>query len=224
MIGSLIGLLFGGRLQTRHTETLIRGLAIVIVIIGIMPAIQTNSILTVIVCLVLGTVFGEILDIERRLDTLGNWLKKRFAHGLSDSTFTEGFVTASLLMCIGSMAVMGSLEAGINHNYAIIFSKSVIDGIMSITFAATLGAGVAFAALPVFVYQGAITLLATFLAPYLSSGVVTEMSAVGGILLIATGINTLGICQERIKVGNMLPAILLPIIYMPVTNWLASLF
>lgn len=224
LFGSLIGLLFGSRLKESHTTTIVKGLSIIVLVLGIMSAIQTNDILAVILCLVFGTILGELLNVERRLDTVGGWLKARFARGKSAGKFTEGFVTASLLFCIGSMAVMGSLDAGIHHDYSIIFSKSVIDGVVAISFAATFGPGVAFAALPVLLYQGAITLLASFAAPYLSTPVVTEMSAVGGVLLIGTGINMLGLGTERIRVGNMLPAILLPIIYLPVANWLTSLF
>ena len=183
IVGSFLGILFGGKVRREHMDTIAQGLSIVVLVIGIGPAIATNDILAVIICLVIGTILGEFLDIERRLDRLGDALKARFARKNSGS-FTQGFVTASLLMCIGSMAVMGSLEAGIHQNYSILFSKSVIDGVMAVTFAAAMGIGVAFAALPIFVYQGALTLLASSLAPYLSEAVITEMSAVGGILAL----------------------------------------
>lgn len=223
IVGSFLGILFGGKVRREHMDTIAQGLSIVVLVIGIGPAIATNDILAVIICLVIGTILGEFLDIERRLDRLGDALKARFARKNSGS-FTQGFVTASLLMCIGSMAVMGSLEAGIHQNYSILFSKSVIDGVMAVTFAAAMGIGVAFAALPIFVYQGALTLLASSLAPYLSEAVITEMSAVGGILLIGTALNMLEILPKRIRVGNLLPAILLPILYIPLANWLASAF
>ena len=223
IVGSFLGILFGGKVRREHMDTIAQGLSIVVLVIGIGPAIATNDILAVIICLVIGTILGEFLDIERRLDRLGDALKARFARKNSGS-FTLGFVTASLLMCIGSMAVMGSLEAGIHQNYSILFSKSVIDGVMAVTFAAAMGIGVAFAALPIFVYQGALTLLASSLAPYLSEAVITEMSAVGGILLIGTALNMLEILPKRIRVGNLLPAILLPILYIPLANWLASAF
>lgn len=223
ILGSLLGILFGKNVRREHMDTIAQGLSIVVLVIGVGPAIATNNILAVIICLVAGTIVGEFLDIERRLDRLGEALKARFARG-NNGSFTQGFVTASLLMCIGSMAVMGSLEAGIHQNYSILFSKSVIDGVMAVTFAAAMGIGVAFAALPIFVYQGALTLLASYLAPYLSDAVVTEMSAVGGILLIGTALNMLEILPRRIRVGNLLPAILLPILYIPLANWLASAF
>lgn len=224
LLGSLLGIALRTRLREEHTVTIIKGLGIVIAILGVMGAIKTAAILSVVLCLVLGTILGELLQIERRLDQLGERLRARFAGGSSAGSFTQGFVTSSLLFCVGSMAVIGSLEAGLRHNYATIFSKSVIDGIMSVTFAAAMGIGVAFSALPVLVYQGLLTLLASLLAPLLPGPVVTEMSAVGGILLIATGINMLELGAGRIKVGNMLPAILLPIVYLPVANWISSLF
>ena len=224
LLGGVIGLLGSGRLTERHTDTIVQGLAIVLLVLGVTPAVATNDTLAVIICLVLGTVLGQLLHIEARMDRLGDWLRSRFSRGDSRGSFTEGFVTSSLLMCVGSMAVMGSLEAGINHDYAIILSKAVIDSIIAVVLTATMGVGVAFAALPVFCYQGILTLLASVLAPYLSEAVVTEMSAVGGILLIGTGLNMLKVLPSRVQVGNMLPSLLLPIVYLPVADWITSLF
>ena len=224
LLGSALGLLGGARLRPERTEILVHGLAIVILVLGISPAVATGDILALILCLVLGSALGEALDIERRLDRLGEFLKARLLRGGGRGGFTEGFVTASLVMCVGSMAVMGSLEAGIRGNPALLYSKAVIDGVLALSFSAALGIGVAFAALPLFLYQGTLTLLAGLLAPYLSDTVVREMSAVGGILLIGTGLNTLGLMPRRIRVGNMLPAILLPILYVPLAEGLASLF
>ena len=223
ILGGLAGAAFGRRLKPERTETIVHGLAIVVLVIGITPAVQTAGILGVLICLVAGTVLGELLNIERRLDRLGDFLRARFARDDGRGTFTEGFVTASLLMAVGSMAVMGSLDAGLRGDCSVLYSKSVIDGLMAVTFAATLGVGVCFAALPVFVWQGALTLLASRIAPFLSDAVVTEMSAVGGILLIGTGLNMLGRMPKRIQVGNMLPAILLPIVYIPLADRLAAL-
>ncbi len=222
--GGFLGLLFGARLKPSCTETIVKALSIAVMVIGITPAVKASNILTVVICLVLGTALGELLDIERRLDALGHWLKVRFAGGDSAGTFTQGFVTASLLFCIGSMAVTGSLEAGLQHHYRTLEAKALIDGIMAMTFSVTLGIGVVFSALPVLVYQGLITLLASWAAPLLSQAVITELSAVGGILLIATGLNMLELAPVRIRVGNMLPSILLPVVYMPVADWLTSLF
>lgn len=218
ILGAIIGLLLGGKIREELMGTLVAGLGIFVVVIGITSAVETSNIIIVIVSIVLGTVLGELLRIEDRLDGLGSWIKGRLGkHG--GAHFTEGFVTASLLFCVGSMAIMGSFDAGLRGgDYQTIFAKSALDGVMAVTFAATMGLGVAFSSLPVLVYQGALTLLASLVAPYLSEPVVTEMSAVGGILLIGTGINILGLSPKRIKVGNMLPAMVLPVVWFGVAG------
>lgn len=219
ILGGLVGLLLGGRLQERHTKTIVAALGICTMVIGITSAITTSNILIVIICLVIGTIIGELLKIEHRLDTLGDWLKAKVAKN-GGGRFTEGFVTASLLFCVGSMAIMGSFDAGLRSDYNTIFAKSALDCVMAVTFAATMGVGVLFSGATVLIYQGALTLLAAFVEPYLSAPVVLEMSAVGGVMLIGTGMNILGLTKERIKVGNMLPAIILPIFWFAVEGLL----
>lgn len=217
VLGGLLGLVLGGRLQEKHMKTIVAALGICTMVIGITSAINTSNILIVIICLVIGTIIGELLKIEHRLDTLGDWLKSRVAKK-GGGRFTEGFVTASLLFCVGSMAIMGSFDAGLRGDYNTIFAKSALDCVMAVTFAATMGVGVLFSGAAVLVYQGALTLLAAFVEPYLSAPVVTEMSAVGGVMLIGTGMNILGLTKERVKVGNMLPAIILPVVWFAVAN------
>ena len=217
VLGGLLGLVLGGRLQEKHTKTIVSSLGICTAVIGITSAITTSNILIVIICLVVGTVIGELLRIEHRLDILGDWLKSRVAKK-GGGRFTEGFVTASLLFCVGSMAIMGSFDAGLRGDYNTIFAKSALDCVMAVTFAATMGVGVLFSGASVLIYQGALTLLAAFVEPFLSAPVVTEMSAVGGIMLIGTGINILGLTKERVKVGNMLPAIFLPVLWFAVAQ------
>ena len=217
LVGGFLGLLFGNKIKQDYSKTIMCGLGICTMVIGITGAITTENILLVILCLVIGTILGEWLNIEKRLDSAGEWLKRRVAKNRG-GRFTEGFVTASLLFCVGSMAVMGSLDAGIRGDYSTIFTKSSLDGVMSVTFAATMGVGVLFSALSIFVYQGALTLLAGLVEPLLSVEAIGEMSAVGGILLIGTGINILGLTKERIRVGNMLPALLFPAIWFAIEN------
>lgn len=212
ILGGLSGLLLGGRLKENHTKTIVSGLGICTMVIGITGAITTSNILIVILCLVLGTAIGELLQLERRLDSAGQWLKSKVGKH-AGGRFTEGFVTASLLFCVGSMAIMGSFDAGLRGDNNTIFAKSALDGIMAITFAATMGLGVLFSAGSVFLYQGALTLLAGLIEPFLSQQAITEMSAVGGVMLIATGLNILGLGKDRIQVGNMLPALFLPPIW-----------
>lgn len=217
ILGGLLGLLLGGRLREEHTKTIVNGLGICTIVIGITSAIATANILIVIICLVLGTIVGEVLKIEQRLDNLGDWLKSKVAKN-GGGRFTEGFVTASLLFCVGSMAIMGSFDAGLRGDYNTIFAKSALDAVMAVTFAATMGVGVLFSSAAVLVYQGTLTLLAGLVEPYLSAPVIVEMSAVGGIMLIGTGINIMGLSRERVKVGNMLPAIVLPILWFAVAG------
>lgn len=218
VLGGLLGLLLGGRLKEHHTKTIVAALGICTMVIGITSAIVTTNILIVIICLVIGTIVGELLKIEHRLDVLGDWLKSKVAKN-GGGRFTEGFVTASLLFCVGSMAIMGSFDAGLRGDYNTIFAKSALDCVMAVTFAATMGVGVLFSSASVLIYQGALTLLAGFVEPYLSAEVIVEMSAVGGVMLIGTGINILGLTKERVKVGNMLPAIVLPVVWFAVSNF-----
>ena len=223
LAGSAAGLLFKNLISDRLMAILTQALGLCVLGVGISSAIGTQNMLCVIVCMVVGTVIGNAVDIERRLEGAGDFLRARLIKGEGNSRFTEGFVNASLLFCVGAMAITGSIEAGLNHNYEIIVSKGVIDGVTSISFAAAMGVGVAFSALPLLIYQGGITLLAGWVGPYLPDAVITEMTAVGGALIIGIAVNMLGLGRERIKVGNMLPAMFLPILYLPLADWLAGL-
>lgn len=224
LLGSVIGLLFKNKISNRFSSVITQALALCVLGIGISNVLKSSDTLCVIICLVLGTLIGEALKIEDRLDAAGELLRRKLIKEDSTSRFTEGFVTATLLYCIGAMAITGSIEAGLNHNYSIIVSKGVIDGVTSITFAAAMGVGVAFSIIPLIIYQGAITLLASVVGPYLSDVVIAAMTATGGTLIIGLAINMLNIPNVRIRVGNMLPAIFLPIAYIPLVNWITSLF
>lgn len=214
LIGSLVGILLKKGIKEGYKDTIMNGVGLAVLVIGITGGIETNNTVLVVASLVLGSLIGEIIGIEDRLDKLGINMEKRLGKG--DSNFSKGFVTASLIFCIGAMAIVGSLESGLTGNHDTLFAKSVLDGITSMILASTLGIGVAFSAIAVFIYQGGITLLANLVKDIMTPDVVLEMSAVGGILIIAIGINILGI--KKIKVGNMLPAIFIPIIYYLVTN------
>ena len=224
LLGGGLGLLFQNAISERLTAILTQALGLCVLGIGIGNVIGTQDMLCVIVCMVIGSVLGNAADIEGRLEGAGELLRSRIAGGEGAGRFTEGFVNASLLFCVGAMAITGSIEAGLNHNYEIIVSKGVIDGVTSISFAATMGIGVAFSSIPLLLYQGAITLLAGWVGPYLPTPVITEMTAVGGALIIAIAVNMLELGREKIKVGNMLPAIFLPIAYIPLSNWLGAVF
>ena len=225
LLGSAAGLLFKNLISERLMSILTHALGLCVLGIGISSMIGTQDTLCVIVCMAAGTVLGHAIDIEGRLEGAGDLLRARLLKGVGgNSRFTEGFVSAAVLFCVGAMAITGSIEAGLNHNYEIIISKGVIDGVTSISFAATMGVGVAFSTIPLLVYQGGITLLAGWVGPYLPGAVITEMTAVGGTLIAAIAVNMLGLGREKIKVGNMLPAMFLPILYIPLAGWLAGLF
>ena len=225
LLGSAAGLLFKNLISERLMSILTHALGLCVLGIGISSMIGTQDTLCVIVCMAAGTVLGHAIDIEGRLEGAGDLLRARLLKGGGgNSRFTESFVNAALLFCVGAMAITGSIEAGLNHNYSIIISKGVIDGVTSISFAATMGVGVAFSTIPLLVYQGGITLLAGWVGPYLPGAVITEMTAVGGTLIAAIAVNMLGLGREKIKVGNMLPAMFLPIAYIPLAEWLAGLF
>lgn len=224
LIGSAVGLLFKNMISEKLMSIITHALGLCVLGIGISNMIGTENMLCVIVCMVIGTVIGHAINIEGRLEKGGDLLRAKVTKGDSNSRFTEGFVNASLLFCVGAMAITGSIEAGLNHNYEIIISKGVIDGVTAISFAATMGIGVAFSVIPVLVYQGLITLLAAWVGPLLPAAVITEMTAVGGTLIVAIAINMLELGKVKIKVGNMLPAMFLPIGYIPLANWLSEVF
>ncbi len=224
LVGSMLGILFRNRLKETLQDALMRALGLCTVVIGISSAIATKELLCVILCMVIGTALGELLRIDDGIEHAGDYIKSKLPKGkLGGSRFTEGFVSACILFCIGSMTIVGSLEAGINHDYSIIFAKSTMDFVSSMAFAAAMGFGVTCSVLFILVFQGGLTLLAGLVGPALSSAVVTEMSAVGGVILIGMALNMLGAVQQRIKVANMLPAIFLPIAYFPIANLLSKI-
>ena len=223
LLGGGLGLAFKNLISDRLMSILTHALGLCVLCIGIGSATGTQDMLCVIVCMVAGTVLGHAIDIERRLEGAGDFLRARLIRGKGGGRFTEGFVSASLLFCVGAMAITGSIDAGLNHDYGTIVSKGVIDGVTSISFAAAMGAGVLFSVIPLLLYQGSITLLAGWIGPYLPVAVITEMTAVGGVRIIALGVNMLELGREKIKVGNMLPAIFLPIAYLPLAGMLPFL-
>lgn len=217
--GGLIGTLFGNRIGERYTKMLMTVMALITAVIGLQSALGTANMLIVVVCMVLGTVIGIALKLDDRLNYSGDKIKAKLSGTkLGQGRFSDAFVTSTLVFAIGAMAILGSIQAGLNHDYSILFTKSIMDFTSAIAFAAALGPGVLLSALPILIVQGSITLLAGVAEPFLTSEVVTEMSAAGGVILFGMALNLLDVCKERIKVGNMIPAILLPIIYFPLAH------
>jgi uncharacterized membrane protein YqgA involved in biofilm formation len=214
--GAMAGLLFRKGLPDRMRDSIMQGLGLAVILIGIQMSIQSQQILVVVASLVLGGLTGEILNIEGWLGRLSNWVDAKA--GGSAGEAGRAFVTTSLIYCVGAMAVMGSIESGLNNNHQILYTKAALDGVSAALFASTMGPGVAFSAIPVFIYQGSITILAGLSKGYLSEAAVLEMSAVGGLLIVGIGINILGI--REIKVGSLLPAIFYAI---PLASWLPKI-
>ena len=206
--GGLVGIFFKNRLSAKIQLTIIQGLSLVVILIGLQMALQTDNLLILLFSLVGGGISGELLKIENRLAKLGEKIKKDFQQ--DNSLFVQGFVQASLVFCVGAMAVMGAIQDGINHDPTILYNKAVLDGIAAVAFSASLGMGVIFSAIPVLVYQGGISILASWVEQFLTQAMITQMTATGGLLIIALGLNMLKI--TTIRVGNLLPALLLAIL------------
>lgn len=211
VIGGLIGLMLKQGIPTKLKDTIMQGMGLTVILVGLQMAVKSADILVVVLSLAAGAVIGESIGIEDKLERLGRFLEMRLVRE-GESRFAQGFVTTSLIYCVGAMAIMGALQSGLEGNHSTLFAKAMIDGVTAIVFASTLGFGVLFSSIPVFVYQGAITLLATWINQFLTAAIIVEMSATGGLLIVAIGMNLLG--MSRIKVGNLLPAVFVPIVLM----------
>lgn len=221
IVGSLIGILFGARLSDKLKSTIIAGMGIFLIAMGLQMFLKTENSLIVLGAVLIGTLLGEWWRIEDGLYKLGEFLEARFSHeGEGGSNrFVRGFMTASLLFCIGPVAILGSIQNGLSGNYDLLVVKSVLDGFASIAFASTLGIGVAFSSLIILIYQGAISLLAAQLDAIVTPSMMNELTATGGILLIGIGISNL-LEIKKIRVGNMLPGLFVA----PLIVWVLSLF
>lgn len=208
LVGSAAGLLLRRGLPVKWQESIMQGLALCIIVIGLQMAFKSEQIIVVILSLVLGAIVGEWLDIETRLQNFGDWVGKKLLGGNNAGAaqaIGAGFVAASLLYCVGALAILGSLADGLKGDTTLLFAKSTLDGIMAILLTANLGIGVALAAVSVLVYQGALTLLAGALEPLLTPAILNEVTATGGVLIMAIGVNMLKVVQLRIS--NFLPAV-----------------
>lgn len=223
LFGGLLGALLGSRIKEKYTSSLLSALALASVGLGVVYCIGTDDPLCLIVCLAAGTFIGELLRIDDGVKGLGALAGRLAGRAGGSGGFTQAFVSCSILYCVGSMSVMGSVQAGISGDNSLLFAKAVLDFTASLAYGAALGIGVPASAVCVLAVEGAITLLAGSVSALLTGAVVAEMSAVGGVLLIGLGINLLGLRAERLKVANMLPGVFLPIAYIPLGEWLSSL-
>jgi hypothetical protein len=209
LIGGTLGLLFGARLPDRVRQTVVAGLGLFTAAIGIDLFVDTQSPILVLASLLFGGVVGEWARIEAGLARLGEWLQQRFASRSKGGSarFVRGFLTASLVFCVGPMTILGSIQDGLSGDYQLLAIKSVLDGFAAMVFASTLGIGVLFSTLVILVYQGALTLLAAQAQTVFSDAMILELSATGGVLLLGIAVSSL-LEIKPIRVGNFLPALI----------------
>lgn len=213
ILGGLLGLLLKKGLPEKMADTLMKGLGLCTLFLGISGSLKGENSLILIISMVAGTILGELLDLEGKVNGLGIWVEKRFQRKEGQEkqmSIAQGFVTASLLFCVGAMAIVGSLQSGLQGNHEMLFNKSMLDFVAAIIFASSLGVGVIFSAALLLLYQGSITLLAQWIAPFLTDRVIGEMTCVGSVIIIGLALNMLGI--TKLRVMNYVPAIFIPIL------------
>jgi uncharacterized protein len=219
LVGGILGLALP-KLSQGIKTTVMQGIGLAVAVQGVMMALKTNNLLIVIGSLVLGGVLGELLKVEAGLERLGRWLE-RTVGSRAKGKVAEGFVTTTLLFCVGAMAILGSIDSGVRHNHDMLYTKSVLDGFTSVIFASTLGVGVLFSSVPILLYQGGIALSATFITsfidPEMLNAITAEVTSVGGILIIGIGMNMLEI--KKINVANLLPSVLIAALMVPVVAY-----
>ncbi|MFA9378500.1 MAG: DUF554 domain-containing protein [Lachnotalea sp.] len=221
LVGTTIGMIIKGGLARRYETIVMHSIGLSVIFIGITGVISemlviengdisTRYTLLVVISLMVGSLIGEKINIEEKLEKFGESCKRKFKfQGLNGNDFIEGFVTSSLLFCVGAMAIVGSLNDGLNHDYSTLVAKSLMDMVASIFFAASLGVGVYFSVIAVGVYQGSITVLATLISPYLNDTIIGQISCIGSVLIFALGLNL--IFGKKMKIGNMLPSVVIPV-------------
>lgn len=222
-VGSIIGLLAKKAIPNNWTDFIIGGMALCTMYIGISGAFEGQNTLIAVISMAVGAVIGIAIDIDKRVNNFAEKIEKRFIKDESSAgSFAEGFVTTSMLFCVGAMTVVGSLQAGLLGDNTMLFTKATMDGIGAIFFAASLGFGVLASSVFIFVFQGAIVLLAQFVQPFLSDAVIAEMTCTGSLLLIGIAFNLMGIA--KLKIMNYMPAIFIPIALVPLFDWIGGMF
>ena len=204
LIGTAIGSSAGSRLPSRMRRIVLYGIGLVVILLGFQMAVRTQNILVVLGAVLIGGIIGESLRIEDRLEQLGQFFQARFSKG-SEQSIAEGFVTASLVFCVGPMAVLGSIADGLSGDYSLLSVKAVMDGFASVAFGASMGWGVGLSAISILVYQGGLTLAAGVLPGALNDAMITEMTATGGLIIIGVGIKLLDL--KDLPLANLVPAI-----------------
>ena len=219
VIFALIGTFLIKGIPERFEEILKKGIGLAIVFVGIKGAFDNENMLLLIMSMVFGAVIGELINIDRWMNRLGLWAEEKLTlkeKADSKRSFSKGFVSASILFCTGSMAIVGSMQSGLLGNHQILYTKSILDGSMALVFGASLGIGTVFSALPVLLYQGAIALASMAIRDLLTPQIIGEMSAVGSLIVAGIGFNFLGV--KEIKVANLIPAMFIPWVYLSVSG------
>ncbi|MCA1743691.1 MAG: DUF554 domain-containing protein [Desulfonatronovibrio sp.] len=209
ILGALIGVLLGRNFPDRVRSIVYQGIGLCVLVIGIDMALRYDSIVLVVFSVLLGAVTGELLKLDEKMANLGNWLKGRIKS--KDARFTDGFVTASLIFCIGSMAILGSIDEGIRGDRTILLTKSILDGFISIPLASTYGIGVMFSALPIILYQGSITVAASQSQTFFTPEIITQITSVGGLLIMGIGITLMDL--KKVNVTNLLPSLIYVVLF-----------
>ncbi|MGH2581530.1 MAG: DUF554 domain-containing protein [Anaerolineales bacterium] len=220
LVGGMLGLLFGARLPERIRQTVVAGLGLFTAAIGVSLILDSINVTIVLLALLIGGVLGEWWQIEAALTRLGEWLQMRFAAGEGGSTrFVRGFLTASLVFCVGPLTILGSIQDGLTGDYELLAIKSTLDGFAAMVFASTLGVGVLFSTLVILVYQGGISLLASQAQAIFTEPMIAELSATGGVLLLGIAVSSL-LEIKPIRVANFLPALVIaPLIVAILAQW-----
>lgn len=209
-IGTLLGLFFT-KIPERFKETVMSGVGLAVILIGMQMALQTENIVTVLLSLLFGAIIGEAIHLEEKLEYIGRWIEQRFTKPEQESMIAQGFITASLIFVIGALAVIGALDSGLRNDHEVLITKAIIDGFVALVLTSTLGIGVIFSVVPVVMYEGSIALLATQIDRWVPQDIldlfIVEMTATGGLLIVAIGLNLLKL--TNIRVANLLPSLLL---------------
>jgi hypothetical protein len=216
LVGGTLGLLFRKGFPERVSQTALQVMGLFSIVVGLTMAIQGKELILILISLVLGAVLGELINIEGRLDKLGSSLGRRLH--LTEKSPAKGFIYTSLLFCVGSMAIVGSITDGLKGDHSILITKAMMDGIISIPFAASMGIGVLGSSVPILLYQGGLTLLAWKLQSFFTPVMIRELTSVGGVIVMGIGINILGL--QKVRVGNLIPALPLIILVLYLRVWI----
>ena len=224
LIGGTTGTLLRSKINHKLVDCLMTAMGLVVVSVGVQGIVGSTDTMCLVLCLAIGAIIGQALRIDEFIDSMGVRVAKLFeGKKFAEGRFADGVISASVMFTVGAMAIMGSLDAGLRGNYSVLFTKTAIDGVAAAAMSAAMGIGVVLSLVPVLIWEGLLILLAGALAPILSTEVVAEISAVGGAIFIGMGLNMIGITDRKVNVPNLLPALVLPIIYVPLASWIGGL-